>query len=83
MYMIYYFQAMRKSKKMKKHEDMAELCKKSVSACKRVLAVLRAAFPAEYVRCSAVQGRIQWALLRGFVDFDLEMTFVRMMLTLK
>ena len=56
---------MRKSKKMKKSEDMAELCKKSVSACKRVLAVLRAAFPAEYVRCSAVQGRIQWVLLHS------------------
>ena len=54
---------MRKSKKMKTHEDMAELCKKSASACKRVLAVLRAAFPAEYVRCSAVQGCIQRANL--------------------
>ena len=78
-----YFQAMRKSKKMKKHEDMAELCKKSVSACKRVLAVLRAAFPAEYVRCSAVQGSIQFALLQSIADFDNELTFGNMILTLK
>ena len=56
-----------------KDDGLAELCKKSVSACKRVLAVLRAAFPAEYVRCSAVQGRIQWAPFRVRVDFDLVM----------
>ena len=46
---------MGKSKKVKKSGERSELCKRAAAACKRALAVLRAAFPAEYLRSSAVQ----------------------------
>jgi hypothetical protein len=42
-------------KAQKKRSKNRDLCKKAVSACKQVLALLKAAFPAEYVKTSAVQ----------------------------